>query len=385
MGRADESKSTNEIICGMSTALTGPTSALGKAVQKGISTGFDHVNRGGGVNGYQLLLKTLDDGYEPSRTVPNLQQLIGKEKVLAIIGDVGTPTAIAAIPIIDEQKILFFAPFTGAALLRRNPPDRYVINFRASYLEETGAMIDALIGLGGLGPEEIAFFTQLDGYGDAGFSAGMVALKRHGLKDERAITHVRYERNTVAVEDAVAELLLAEKTPRAVLMIGTYAACAKLVQLCDQSDLRPVFLGVSFVGSAPLAEALGKTDAQIIITQVVPDPQDSNIPVARDYQADLKLFDPSASPGYPDFEGYIAARILALGLQKIQGPMTREAIIDSLESLGKFDFGLGQLLNLSSTEHQASHQIWPTILKEGKFVPFRWSEIRELVLKEHVP
>jgi branched-chain amino acid transport system substrate-binding protein len=385
IARATEPTSPPEVTFGMSTALTGTVAELGKEVQKGLLTGFDRANRTGGVNGFRLRLETLDDGYEPSRTVPNVRQLIEKENVLAIVGNVGTPTAIAAIPIVDDHKTLFFAPFTGAAVLRNNPPDRYIINFRASYIEETAAMIDALVDIAGLKPEEIAFFTQRDGYGDSGFSGGMVALRRHGLKDERAIAHVRYERNSLAVEDAVAELLLAEKTPRAILMVGTYGACAKFIKLCHQSDLKPLFLGVSFVGSAALAKALVKTEAHIIITQVVPDPLDAKIPIAREYQADLRLFDPTASAGYPDFEGYIAARILTGAIGKIQGSVTREAIIDALEGFGKFDPGLGETLSLSRSEHQASHLVWPTILRDGKFVSFSWSEIRDLVNKEPIP
>ena len=89
-----------------------------------------------------------------------MRQLSEQEHVLAVIGNVGTPTAIAAIPIANEQKTLFFAPFTGAGVLRQTPPDRYVINYRASYAEETAAMIDALIDQAGLALNDIAFFTQ---------------------------------------------------------------------------------------------------------------------------------------------------------------------------------------------------------------------------------
>src|ERR1700736_541153 len=151
-----ESNPQTEVVLGMSTVLSGPAADLGKDMLKGVLAGLERANRGGGVNGRKLRLIALDDGYEPARTAPNMRQLIEQEKVLAIIGNVGTPTAIAALPIVDEQKTLFFAPFSGAAMLRNSPPDRYVINFRASYAEETGAMIDALVSSAELRPEEIA-------------------------------------------------------------------------------------------------------------------------------------------------------------------------------------------------------------------------------------
>jgi branched-chain amino acid transport system substrate-binding protein len=278
------------------------------------------------VNGRKLRLIALDDAYEPARTALNMRQLIEKEHVLALIGNVGTPTAMVAVPLANEQKTPLFAPLAGGPILRNDPPDRYVINFRAGYAEETAAMIDALIDIGGLKPEEIA----------------------------------------------------AEKPPRAVMVYATYAACAKFIRLCRDSDLNPIFLSVSFVGGNSLIEALGKTDARLIVTQIVPYPLDQTIPIVREYRADLRRMDPSASPDFGDLEGYIAARILTLALANIRGAPTREAVVDALEGLGKFDLGLGEPLHLSRTEHQASHRVWPTLLKEGRFVPFQWSDLKAL-------
>jgi branched-chain amino acid transport system substrate-binding protein len=139
-----------------------------------------------------------------------------------------------------------------------------------------------------------------------------------------------------------------------------------------------LFLSVSFIGSSSLIEALGDTDARVIVTQVVPCPSDDGIPIVREYRADLRAMDPSASAGFGDLEGYIAARILTLALEKIQGAPTREAIVDALEGLGEFDIGLGEPLHLSRTEHQASHRVWPTLLTGGRFAPFQWSEIAAL-------
>jgi branched-chain amino acid transport system substrate-binding protein len=377
-----ETDSSAEIVLGMSTALTGGVANLGKGMQRGILAGLERANRNGGVNGRKLRLIALDDGYEPPRTALNIPQLIEKDNVLAIVGDVGTPTAIVAVPLATDRKTLYFAPFSGGPSLRNVPPDRYVINFRASYAEEAAAMVGALIDIGGLKPEEIAFFTQRDSFGNAGFSVGLTALLQHGLKDPRAILDTSYQRNTLAVEGAVASLLMAERPPRAVVMVGASAPCAKFINLCRDSDLNPIFLALSFVDSNSLAEAMGKTDAQIIVTQVVPDPADEGIPMVGEYHADLKAIDPLAAAGFVDLEGYIAARILTVALEKIQGSITREAVVDGLEGLGKFDLGLGGTLYLSRTEHQASHQIWPACLKEGRFVPFQWSEIRAFLQGE---
>jgi ABC-type branched-subunit amino acid transport system substrate-binding protein len=380
-----ETNAPPEIVLGMSTALSGPAADLGQDMRQGVLAGLERANRAGGVHGRRLRLIALDDGYEPGRTAPNMRQLLEKENVLAVIGNVGTPTAIAAIPIANEQKTLLFAAFTGAGVLRKNPPDRYVINYRASYAEETGAMIDALIDVAGLKLADIAFFTQRDAYGDAGFNGAIAALKRRGLKDEKQVPHVRYERNTLAVENALASLLFAEHEPRAVVMVGAYGPCAKFIKLAHDAGLKAIFLNVSFVGSRSLANELNQLPVSVIVTQVVPHPVETGVPIVSDFLADLKAQEAPVQPGFGSLEGYIAARILLRALERTVGAPTREGLIEAFEGLGPFDIGVGQTLQLGPGKHQASHHVWPTVLNDGAFVPFAWADMGGLLKRKAAP
>ncbi len=65
-----------------------------------------------------------------------------------------------------------------------------------------------------------------------------------------------------------------------------------------------------------------------------------------------------------------------LGLN-MQSKITREKIITALESLGEFDIGLGEILELGPTSHQASHAVWPSIIRNGKAVPFAWTDMKQ--------
>ncbi len=366
------------VVLGMSTALTGPTAVLGINMQTGVLAAIEEVNRTGGIHGPKLSLIALDDGYEPARTAPNMRRLIDEEHVLAVIGNVGTPTAVAAIPITNAGKTPFVGAFTGAGILRKMPPDRYVINYRASYAEETGTMVDGLIVHGGVKPEEIAFFTQRDAYGDAGFVGGITALQRHGLKDENGVLHSRYERNTLAVENGLADIIMSNPRPRAVIMVGAYNPCAAFILLARQSGLDAVFLNVSFVGAEALAEKLGEQGDGVIITEVVPH-FDSDVPIVGEYRKALKASNPSSPPTFGSLEGYVAARILFRALKGIQGPLTKEGVVNALEGLGEFDMGLGARLHLGPKEHQACHRVWPTILRGGRAVPFQWKELGNIL------
>lgn len=377
-GKADDqSKPGEALLFGMSTALTGPASFLGLNMKAGIDVAIQEKVQEGGINGKYPELICFDDGYEPERTAPNMRRLILDNQVLAIIGNVGTPTAVSAIPIANTSQIAFFGAFTGAGILRKTPPDRYVINYRASYAEEISAMIEALMTYAGLKSNEIAFFTQRDAYGDAGFAGGIAALKKRGLTDENLIVHSRYERNTLAVENGLADIILADPLPKAVIMVGAYAPCAAFIRLAKQSGLKALFLNVSFVGAAPLAKALGKEGDGVIITQVVPH-YDADIPIVQQYRKAMAAYQKDKEKSFISLEGYIAARILFKALESIKGPISREGVVDALEGLGNFTIGMGEQLHLSPEEHQACHRVWPTVLSNGRAVPFSWQRLKKL-------
>src|SRR6185295_12498129 len=162
--------SATEIRFGISAAFSGPARELGRQMKLGIETAFNVTNANGGVHGRQLRLVAADDGYEPGRTSEAMRQLYEKDQVFGIVGNVGTPTATVALPYALERRMLFFGAFTGAGLLRRDPPDRYVFNYRASYAEETEATVHYLVKVRRLKTSQIAVFAQQDSYGDSGFA-----------------------------------------------------------------------------------------------------------------------------------------------------------------------------------------------------------------------
>ncbi|WP_417761426.1 ABC transporter substrate-binding protein [Shewanella sp.] len=360
------------IKVGMSAALTGPASALGNGVRDGIESYFKRVNAAGGVNGNMIELTALDDGYEPDRAAPNMDQLIDQGKVLAVLGNVGTPTAIVTVPIANAKKTLLFGAYTGAGVLRKSPPDRYIINYRASYAEETAAMVKGLLA-SGIKAEEIAFFTQNDGYGDAGYNGGIAALKAEGFNDTDKLAHGRYPRNTTNVEQGLGTILDAEVEPKAIIMVGAYAPCAAFIRQAKQDLPDTKFLNVSFVGSIPLLKALGDQADGVIVTQVVPH-YEADLPGVNDYRKDLQAYKAGAQPDFVSLEGYLLAKIFVEGLKKAPA-LDREGIIKGLESLNQLDIGINVPVSFSSSSHQASHKVWPTVIKNGKYEILNWSEL----------
>src|SRR3954454_7426863 len=196
----------------------------------GIETVFSLVNDTGGINGRQLKLFSADDGYEPSRTGEAMQQLWEGDHVYGIVGNVGTPTAVVALPFALDHNMLFFGAFTGANLLRAVPPDHYVFNYRASYVEETEAAVRYLVRVRGIQPREIAVFAQQDSFGDAGFEGVAKAIRAVRVGYSERILRLNYKRNTVDVTDAVTELAVHKPATKAVVMVATYRAAATFIE-----------------------------------------------------------------------------------------------------------------------------------------------------------
>jgi len=337
--RAAETK----LILGQSAAFTGPAAQLGIQMNKGAKIWFDQVNASGGLNGMQIELKTLDDGYEPERCKANTAQFI-KDEVFALLGYVGTPTCLAALPLVNEAKIPFFGPFTGAEALR-DPFSKVVFHLRASYYDETGLIVKNLTSLG---LNKIAVFYQNDAYGQAGLSGVQRALKPLNLEPVALGT---VERNTVNVAQAVKDIVA--KQPQAIVQISAYKSCAAFIREARKAGYGGQFYNVSFVGTQALADELKGDGRGIMISQVVPYPYTPAIPISREYLDAVRKAGGDATPNYSSMEGYLAARVFTEGLRRAGRNPSRESLIAGLESIAGYNMG-GFNVDFSARDHVAS-------------------------------
>jgi len=346
-----------QILLGQSVALSGPAEQLGKDMQFGASLYFNHVNAQGGVNGRKIVLKTLDDGYEPPRAVANTKKFIDEDRVFALFGYVGTPTSQAVMPIFTEARVPYVGAFTGAEILR-NPHNRMIFNVRASYFDETEAIVQHLTAMS---VDKIAVFYQNDGYGQAGLAGVERALKKRNLEVAAKAT---VERNTVDVKNAVDVMTKAD--PQAIVMIGAYKACAAFIRDMKRAGKNPTFWNVSFVGSKALAKELDREGRGIQISQVVPFPWDPAVPVVKEYR---KLVDAAkGEPGFGTLEGYIAAKVMVEGLRRAGRNLNRESFVRAMETLNDYDVG-GFKVTFGPGDHNGSKFVDLTIIsRDQKFV-----------------
>ena len=356
---AENGVSPDKIVFGQAAALDGPASALGLGMKMGLESAFAEANKAGGVKGRKLELKSIDDGYEPTKSIEAAKKLLEEDKVFALVGAVGTPTAAATQPIATSAGAPFIGAFTGAEFLRE-PHKPMVLNIRASYFQETEAMVEHLTK--DLGATKIAIMYQDDAFGQAGLAGVKKALEKRQMQLAGEGT---FERNTVAVKTALLSIKKAE--PQAVIMISPYKPAAEFIKLAKQIKLDVTFVNISFVGSDALAKELGAAGAGVVITQVVPFPKDAAVPVVGRYHASLKASAPDAQPGFVSLEGYLVGRAIVAALEKVDGDLTREAMLAAVQKAGTFDLG-GFKLSYSPTSNRGSDQVFLTVIQpDGSF------------------
>lgn len=360
---ADPGVSADKVVFGQAAVFEGPASALGLGMREGIQAAFAEVNKTGGIKGRKLELVAVDDGYEPNKSIEAVNKLIGESKVFSLIGAVGTPTAAATLPIATKAEVPVIGFFTGAEALR-TPHNPHAVHIRASYFQETEVMVEELTKAKGF--SKIAILFQDDGFGRAGLEGINRALAKRNMK---LVAEGSFERNTVAVKNALLEIRKGD--PEAVVIIGPYKPAAEFIKLARQVKMNATFVNISFVGSDALAAELGAGGAGVVVTQVVPFPQDTSLALVKRYHEALKASNPSATPGFISLEGYMTGRVAIAALGKIDGEPTRKALIEAVGKLGAVDLG-GMTLNYAAGNHQGSSQVYLTAIgADGKFVALK--------------
>lgn len=355
---AENGVTNDKILLGQAAVFSGPAAQLGIQMRNGIKAYLDYINDKGGVHGRKIELVTEDDFYESARAPAASKKLIEEHKVFALVGYVGTPTGVAHLPVVTQAKVPLVGMFTGAEVLRV-PFNRYIFHVRASYYDETEKIVEQILSIGG---RNVAVFYQNDAYGLAGLAGTEIAMKKRDLKVSVTST---VERNTVKVEAAVKTIQAAK--PDAVVMISAYTSIAEFVRQMQKAGSNATFYNVSFVGSKALSDALGKDGVGVAISQVVPFPWGTAVPVVKEYQQLSK------KAGFTDYnfsamEGFLSAKVAVEGLRRAGRKLTRDGYIAALEKMQDVDLG-GFYVGYSPTNRAGSKFVDLTIIgRGGKFL-----------------
>ena len=347
----------NTIRIGQSAGVTGPVAGSVKEQIAGAQVYLSTVNAAGGVNGRKIELVTYDDGFDAKRTPDNVRKLIQEEKVFALFMVRGTPQNESILPMISAEKVPLVAPLTGAITLHR-PVNRYVFNVRAKYQDEVARAINHLATSG---MNRIAIFYANDGFGQDVYEGFTTALQARGVQPAGVASYARpmgdISQGVVTINKA---------NPQAVLVIGSGAEAARVIRDMKRGGSQAQFVTLSNNAADSFIKDLGEDGRGLIITQVVPGTNSSQMTLASEYRSLARQ--QGVEPSNAGMEGFMSAKVLVEGLRRAGPEPTREKLVTALEALRDYDLG-GILISYSPARHTGSSFVEMSIVSStGKLI-----------------
>lgn len=398
LGLASRAPAAEDIILGMSAALSGPSRGLGIELWRGAQAYFDGLNERGGIEGRRVSIRLLDDAYDPERAIENTEVLLQDEDVVALFSFVGTPTTTRSLPLVrlydleHRRQALLFFPFTGAQPPRHEPYGSYVFNLRASYRRETAGLVENFVRVG---RKKIGIFYQADAYGRSGWDGVRRAAEKYGAE---LVGEATYLRGDDLEDDFSRQVdILRKAGADAVVAIGSYAACAGFIRDARDQGWDVPIANVSFVGSEnllvlllQLSESAGKDyTGNLVNSQVVPYYEQGDLEAVQEYREAMRRFDPRPAPALVDddyepvpvgpasFEGFLNAKLMAEILRRADDPTDPGDLRGAAHSVRTVDLGIGVPVSFSSDDHEGIETVYFTTVEDGRFVPLDdWSPWR---------
>ena len=349
----------SSIKLGQSIALSGPLSELGQAMHQGAKAAFAAINANGGVNGQKIDLMAADDGYDVKRSLENVKGFLADPGTFALFNCMGTPMIEAMLPSVLESGIPFFAPLSGA-LTARPANAKNVFNIRASYPEEAQQLVQHLATVG---IKRIAIAYQNNTFGKEIFAGTQTAMAKFKVEATAIVTV-----ENSAADAASAAAKVATSQPQAVLLGLAGKPTIEFVKAIRAQRKGLPLYALSIMGAAATLKAIGVDATGIAVSQVVPLPSNSMLPIVRDFQQAWKAGNTALEPSHLALEGYINARVFAEALRRAGKNPSRSAFIDSTWAMKKFDLG-GFDVSFSASDRNASRFVELTMVaSNGRFI-----------------
>lgn len=349
----------NQLLIGQNITLQGGKNDYGTAVQDGIQAYLNGVNARGGVNGRQIVLKTLDDDNKGAQAEANARQLVEQDKVFILFGSIEGGPSTAVMKAAIDLKVPFFGPIAGSPTLRR-PHQPLVFPVRAEHREEFRALIRYGVSTG---LKRVGFLHADSDTGRQHLENVRLAATEFGAEFGAGEPF-----KSDISDEQLGALLRRFEAARVDMLLnhGSAPIYTRLIRLARQAGSRITFMAVNS-GSTQIAAALRELAQGMVFTQVMPSPWARKTAITREYQEAFGQAHPGREFSYGSLEGYMTAKALVMAL-KLAGPQpTRERFVKGLEGVN-FDLG-GIAAAYSASSHTGSTYVdLAMVTREGKFL-----------------
>jgi ABC-type branched-subunit amino acid transport system substrate-binding protein len=214
-----------------------------------------------------------------------------------------------------------------------------------------------------VGIRKIAVAYQNNAFGKEVLEGAQVAMQRHKLVNAPTAT---VENDGSDAAKAAATLIDAQ--PEAVIVGLAGKPTLDFVKAIRSRRRGLALYALSVMGTPATFKSLGDDAVGIAISQVVPSPLATVVPVVRDFRAAWKASGTQLEPSHLALEGYINARVFVEALKKAGPGATRASFIDSTWGMKRQDLG-GFEVGFSEPGKNASRFVELTMVaRDGRLV-----------------
>lgn len=347
-----------DIQVGQSVDLSGPLGYLGRDYVAGARVYFDYVNSKGGVNGRKIVHLVQDNGGSAEKSTRISQDFIQQRKVDALFGYFGDGSLenLGRMDAFRQSGIPLVAPLTG---LRAGKGTMRIYYIRPEYSVEAQKLVAFFTRKG---VKRFAVVYAEDDYGRAVLEAVETELKRNGLSMEGSFAVGTSGDGLDKAIDGCRE-----KKPQATILALQTLPAAQFVKAYRKHDQGGFLMGLSLINNETLFEFAGKDANGVMLSEVVPHPNDALMPISAEHQRIMKIYR-DEPPSHLTLEGFIAAKYLVQAMKKAAKEFTPGQLASVLDADNEIDLG-GFFLAYSSENKRGSKLVDVNVIsKNGKLV-----------------
>jgi branched-chain amino acid transport system substrate-binding protein len=341
-----------DILIGRSTAMSGGMAPFLQPIHEGQDAAIEDANAKGGIGGRKIRLVTMDDGFDPRRTLENAKQLSEKDGVVALFGVSGTSQVIGLLPYLTQAKLPLISVYTGSPAVRAQQHP-YLFTTRASYADELVKIVRNLVAVQ---TSRIAVAYENNDFGKL-----LLPLVEKTIVAEGGTLAGSHALAPTGQDAGDAAKALAALKPQAVLLVAAGPPVVTYVR-ANRAHLGVPVYALSLAAGSAVLKALGEDARGLAVARTGPSPTRPTIALTRDFQASMKRHNKPVD--YDRYTGYMDGRVLVEGLRAAGPGVTRTSLVSAMQGLGSLDLG-GYTYQFSAQNHHGSNFVDIVVVGPG--------------------
>jgi branched-chain amino acid transport system substrate-binding protein len=341
-----------DILIGRSTAMSGGMAPFLQPIHEGQDAAIEDANAKGGIGGRKIRLVTMDDGFDPRRTLENAKQLSEKDGVVALFGVSGTSQVIGLLPYLTQAKLPLISVYTGSPAVRAQQHP-YLFTTRASYADELVKIVRNLVAVQ---TSRIAVAYENNDFGKL-----LLPLVEKTIVAEGGTLAGSHALAPTGQDAGDAAKALAALKPQAVLLVAAGPPVVTYVR-ANRAHLGVPVYALSLAAGSAVLKALGEDARGLAVARTGPSPTRPTIALTRDFQASMKRHNKPVD--YDRYTGYMDGRVLVEGLRAAGPGVTRASLVSAMQGLGSLDLG-GYTYQFSAQNHHGSNFVDIVVVGPG--------------------